>query len=78
VDSAELTEWMAYADLDPFGPPAEEMRFARLMALVVNQTSWGKEEAAVPADFLPGGRPPARQMTVEESREALKRQAGVQ
>lgn len=36
IDSKEFLRWMAFNRLEPFGQQAEDIRFARLMALIAN------------------------------------------
>lgn len=73
-DSRELTEWMAFEHIEPWGQQVEEWRFARLMALVANVNRGSKNDpVAKPEDFMPDldgaikrGRRP-RQLSLEES-----------
>jgi hypothetical protein len=56
--SAELTDWMAYAQVEPFGGPVEDMRAGLAPALTVNMN---RERGAEPIswmDFYPWHREP--------------------
>lgn len=81
VDGPELTEWMAFERLEPFGERVEDWRWARLLALVHNRTSWSdKERAVTPEDYLPDydgtGKRQPRVLSVEESKAAGRTLAG--
>lgn len=52
VDSAELTEWMAFAELEPFGGPADDYRAGLPAAAVVNVHRDGGQPVQ-PLDFIP-------------------------
>lgn len=73
-DSRELTEWMAFESLEPWGDQVTDWRFARLMALVANVNRGSKNDpVAKPDDFMPDfdgalkqARRP-RQLSLEES-----------
>lgn len=55
MSSAEFTGWMAYAEMEPFGPLREDLRTGRLAALVA-QIAGSKD--ATPASFFPEIDPP--------------------
>lgn len=52
IDSAELTEWMAYFELEPFGEERSDFRNALLCSLIANVFR-GKGRRAKPKDFMP-------------------------
>ncbi len=56
IDSAELTEWMAYAQLEPFGSKIDNFRSGMICATVANyagKVRGDKAPAAMPDDFMP-------------------------
>lgn len=55
VDSAEFAEWMAYAEVEPFGPEREDQRAGIVAALIanVNRDSKKRPEPYDVEDFLP-------------------------
>lgn len=38
IDSAELTEWMAYDQIEPFGPQREDLRAGLICSTVANHS----------------------------------------
>lgn len=52
MTSAELTEWMAFYTLEPWGTDVEDSRFANLMATEANVHGDGTT-TYTPADFMP-------------------------
>lgn len=69
-----LAEWLAYSELEPFGPAREDLR-AGLVAAVVANTSFGRGKGSKthkPSDFFAnladdGG--PARRMGADDMAE---------
>ena len=55
IDSAEFAEWMAYSQIEPFGPEREDQRFGVLAALIanVNRDSKTKPEPFTVDEFFP-------------------------
>jgi hypothetical protein len=60
VDSYELSEWMAYGQIEPFGPHADDRRHGERMALTANIHRDAKRRARPfeAADFMLGMREP--------------------
>lgn len=56
ISSQELTEWMAYAQVEPFGAEIENWRFGMLAAVHVNLAN--PRAKAKPDDFVPRAKPP--------------------
>lgn len=50
ISSAELSEWKAYAQLEPFGEERADLRFAMFESIVVNMLC---KAETLPADFMP-------------------------
>lgn len=67
IDSRELSEWMAYAALEPFGETRGDLR-AGIVASVIANVHRGKgQKAFQPTDFLPEfGRPERQGQSVED------------
>jgi len=53
VDSHELTEWMAYDLIDPFGEARADYRSAIVAAQVTNHSFSPPRTSALPSDFCP-------------------------
>lgn len=73
LDSAELSEWMAFYNLEPFGPEAEAYRSSLLAAQIQNYSGFAKK-AAQPKDFMPKRD---RIQTPEEQLAYVKKQARI-
>lgn len=57
IDSSELTEWMAYAGLEPFGPEADDYRAGVMPALHANSNRRSDSQTPFrPRDFFPWAR----------------------
>ena len=69
IDSAELTEWMAYSTLEPFGESVADYRHGIAVAALanVNRDHKRRREPFVPEDFIPW----------HESHRSLKQDRGV-
>lgn len=73
----ELLEWEAFYRLEPWGEERMDLRFATLMAIVLNKLNFTKDAKSVmPEDLMPdfaGDRRPQeeepRELTPEEIRE---------
>ena len=54
MSSKELTEWIAFASVEPIGEAREDLRTANLMALIanVNRDQEKKPEPFSPSDFV--------------------------
>lgn len=53
LSSKELTEWLAYSQLEPFGPPADEHGPALLSAIYANTHRQKDTKAFSVVDFMP-------------------------
>lgn len=59
IDSSELTEWLAYAGMEPFGPPHEDLRAGYIASLIYG-SSHKRSDAPKqlnPSDFFPSLKP---------------------
>lgn len=53
ISSRELTEWMQYYELEPFGEERADLRAAIVAATVANANRRKGKRAFKPADFMP-------------------------
>ena len=53
IGSEELTYWMAYADLEPFGPLVDDFRAGSGVAMTYNMNRNEKSKALGASDFMP-------------------------
>ncbi|WP_246216892.1 DUF4035 domain-containing protein [Paraburkholderia panacisoli] len=52
LDSAELTEWLAYDRIDPFGQSRADLRAGIVAATVANYGNRELRERAKPSNFM--------------------------
>ena len=84
MSSLEFAEWMAYAQLEPWGLDAEarerraDMRNGQLAALIVNRTGGVDGKAVKPEDFLlTVATKPQKKLSPKEKAERLLAQASL-
>lgn len=65
ISSRELTEWMAFAHLEPFGREAEYIGYALVAATVANVNRGKGQKAYEISDFMPTFEE-KKEQTVEE------------
>lgn len=53
MDSRELTEWMAYYSIEPWGEERGDLRAGIISATVANRGRGKGEKAHKPEDFMP-------------------------
>lgn len=53
MSSHELTEWMAYAGIEPFGEERADLRAGIISATVANRMRGKGEKAHKPQEFMP-------------------------
>jgi len=79
VDSHELSEWVAYAQVEPFGEDRADLRSAIIACTFANMmaAAWGKKghKGFKITDFLPNFEPPRKQ-SLKEMENVLRRIAG--
>lgn len=71
----QLTEWMAFAELEPFGPGREDLR-AGVLAAVTANSAFGRGKGAKsykPSDFFETLKPPTKRMSADELAAEAKR-----
>ena len=52
MSSYELSEWMAYYNIEPFGDERADLRAGIIASTIVNVHSEKGKRATVPADFM--------------------------
>jgi len=78
MTSAEFSEWIAYYNLEPFGPQMDDLRAGTVAATVANVARSKASKALEAKDFfvsLQEGQHEQR-MTVEETIQAFARATG--
>jgi hypothetical protein len=70
MDSRELSDWQAYFQLEPFGPPQEDLRAGYLASLFYNVNRKSSAPARSAADFFPSLKGSLKTPTVQELRAA--------
>lgn len=68
MSSAEFTEWIAYAELEPFGGSIDDSKYGMLMAMIANihRDSRKHPQAFAAHDFTPWReKPRVRQQSQE-------------
>ena len=53
VDSRELSEWMAYYQLEPFGNVREDLQAGIVASTIANVNRGKNDKAFQPSDFMP-------------------------
>ncbi len=53
MTASELTEYMAYDQIEPIGEPRADLRVGILAATVANHSASPPRQAAKPVDFMP-------------------------
>ena len=80
IGSDELTEWMAFERIEPFGSLVDEFRFGNVAAQTLNAARQSKEDHYFTADdFAPALKaarqrlrpPPKRELTPDEYADLL-------
>ena len=73
VDSRELTEWMAFYKLEPWGTEIEDYRTGVIASTIANanRDSKRKSKPFQPKDFMPQGK--VEEQSWEEQEKILQR-----
>lgn len=53
ISSSELTEWMAFDAIEPFGDPRDDLRAGIVASAVVNHSMSPPKQPTKPVDFMP-------------------------
>lgn len=59
MSSSELTEWMAFDSIDPFGEQRADLRSGILCATVANHSMSRPKKPVRPVDFMPFAEKPS-------------------
>ena len=79
MDSAELTEWMAYEQVEPFGEWRADLRAGIIASTIANALRGRGSRPLTPEDFMPQFAPRAAQeMSVDETIAAFAAAFGVE
>jgi hypothetical protein len=75
ISGAELTEWIAFYSIEPWGSAIEDERAGAVAAMVHNCRGMisPAKKPILPADVFPRIKPPARRQTTQEMIAELKR-----
>lgn len=77
IPSPELSEWMAYFAIEPFGPLRDDLHAGTIAATTAN-AAWGKKSKSwSPEDFFPNlvDQVERRPQTPQEMKDAMERVA---
>lgn len=74
MSSAELTDWLAYWRLDPFGEERADLRAGIVAATTANVWA-GKGKRAKPADFMPKFDTPRKARMSQDAMKTMFRTA---
>jgi len=78
IDSRELSEWVAYASIEPFGEKRQDLRFAKLAGTIVEVVKaavGAKGEPSKIEDFMLKFDPP-KQQSVDNMKARLRAISG--
>ena len=53
IDSRELSEWMAYYELNPFGSVRDDLQAGIVASTVANVNRGKNDKSFTPSDFMP-------------------------
>ncbi|MGB9780618.1 phage tail assembly protein T [Caldanaerobacter sp.] len=75
IDSQELTEWMVYYTLEPWGTEVEDLRTGIVASTIanVNRDPKKQKKPFAPKDFMPiWDKPKQQEQTVEEQKKIIE------
>lgn len=75
IDSRELSEWMVYFNLEPWGTEVEDWRAGMVASTIanVNRDEKKRKKPFEPKDFIPQrAKPPVEEQTWEEQAKILE------
>jgi len=75
IDSREISEWMAFAQVEPFGEERADIRSAIIACTMANSMRGKKQRAYRIKDFLPKFGP-SKPQSIEEMQKILGMIAG--
>jgi len=53
IDSRELSEWMAYYELNPFGSVRDDLQAGIVASTIANVNRGKNDKSFTPSDFMP-------------------------
>tara|TARA_Y100001951_G_C11255413_1_gene249052 strand:+ start:868 stop:1122 length:255 start_codon:yes stop_codon:yes gene_type:complete len=53
IDSRELSEWMAYYELNPFGSVRDDLQAGIIASTIANVNRGKNDKSFAPSDFMP-------------------------
>jgi|TARA_R110002020_G_scaffold155495_3_gene336584 hypothetical protein len=53
IDSKELSEWMAYYELNPFGTVRDDLQAGIIASTIANVNRGKSDKSFTPSDFMP-------------------------
>ena len=53
IDSKELSEWMAYYELNPFGAVRDDLQAGIIASTIANVNRGKNDKSFTPSDFMP-------------------------
>jgi len=53
IDSKELSEWMAYYELNPFGTVRDDLQAGIVASTIANVNRGKNDKSFTPSDFMP-------------------------
>jgi hypothetical protein len=71
LDSYELTEWMAYEALEPFGEERADMRAGIIASTIANVNRGKGQKPFSPTDFMPFSQGASEEQQLADTRSAL-------
>jgi hypothetical protein len=78
MDSRELTEWMAYDVVEPFGDGRGDIQAGVVASTIANIHRTKNARPYKPTDFVPRyGEPPPREPTADEAAAATMAMFGI-
>ena len=71
IDSRELSEWMAYYSIEPFGEWRADLRQAITSMVIANANRSKKQRTYKVKDFMPFDKPRKRKQQTPEEMQAM-------
>jgi hypothetical protein len=69
ISSAEYTDWVAYYNIEPFGPKRDDLRGAQICAVLANINKGRRSKKYKTTDFLFNFKPPEK--TIDEMKQII-------
>jgi len=72
LSSAQIAEWIAYYNVEPFGFTTDWLRTGVVAAMIANVNRKKGAKPAMPEDFVPTNRKARKRQTIAEQRGVLQ------